>query len=635
MAKISVGQALLKAKSHAKKGEIEEAKKIYRTVLQAFPKNIRAQQELASLSKPKQNDAAQAVPREIINRLIGLCNQGHLPTVVDQAQALTEQYPEAFMVWNILGVANKGLGRTADAVSTFRRVTKLNPTYADGFNNLGVTLQDQGKLEEAIEAYDKALSIKSDYAQAYNNMGNALKDQGKLDQAIATYSKALSIKPDYCEACYNMGITLQKLGKLEEAIEAYDKALSINPNHLEAYNNKGASLQKLGKLEEAIEVCKKALTIKSDYTQAHHLMGATLKKQGKLEEAIEAYKKALTIKSDYAEAFNNMGSALREQGKLEEAIEVYNKALNIKPDYAEAARNLVKLPIGILNEKIILNLNKNFSFLCSKIQDPSKRLFFEANVLSHNGNYDDAFEVFVEANRKKLNDISISIKNRSQKYDIQIKQIQGWSPHPQAERASSVKKLFLLGPSRSGKSTLENLLMGLPNVCPMFENINLHTIKELREISMVDIFYHDENNLLKMGYNVVTSTSPATMFQIDRLLDTFSDSFCIFVKRNWIDIASQVFTTEYTKGNLYSYDHSSILEYLENYDATWEIIKQKVPHRIIEISSEDIFNKPQETVKKISQFIGARFEVDNLPDHLIAHSVFPFRQHYESRFIAP
>ena len=52
LAKISVDQVLLKAKSHAKKGEIEDAKKLYQSVLQAFPKNLRAQQGLAALSKP-------------------------------------------------------------------------------------------------------------------------------------------------------------------------------------------------------------------------------------------------------------------------------------------------------------------------------------------------------------------------------------------------------------------------------------------------------------------------------------------------------------------------------------------------------------------------------------------------------
>ena len=36
MAKLSVDQALLKAKSHVKKGKIEEAQKLYQMVLKAF-----------------------------------------------------------------------------------------------------------------------------------------------------------------------------------------------------------------------------------------------------------------------------------------------------------------------------------------------------------------------------------------------------------------------------------------------------------------------------------------------------------------------------------------------------------------------------------------------------------------------
>ena len=157
MAKVSIDQALLKAKSHAKKGEIEEATKLYQSVLQAFPKNMRAQQGLAALSKPKTDETSPTPPQDVIDRLLALYNRGQLSAVVDQSQALTEQYPEAFFVWNILGAANKGLGRTEDAASAFNRVTELNQTYADGFSNLGVTLQEQGKLDEAIAAYNKAL----------------------------------------------------------------------------------------------------------------------------------------------------------------------------------------------------------------------------------------------------------------------------------------------------------------------------------------------------------------------------------------------------------------------------------------------------------------------------------------------
>ena len=204
LVKLSVDKALLKAKSHAKKGEIEEAQKLYQAILQAFPKNKRAQQGLAALNIPKQPKDTQSPPQDAINQLIQLYNQGHLATIVEQAQILTEQYPEAFIIWNILGAANKGLGRVQAASEAFKKVTELNPAYADGFNNLGASLQDQGKLEEAIVSYNKALSLKPNYADAFYNMGNALKVQGKLEEAIASFNKALSLKPDYAEVHKNL-----------------------------------------------------------------------------------------------------------------------------------------------------------------------------------------------------------------------------------------------------------------------------------------------------------------------------------------------------------------------------------------------------------------------------------------------
>ena len=48
LAKLSIDQAIMKAKSHAKKGEVVEARKLYQTVLKAFSQNKRAQQGLAA-----------------------------------------------------------------------------------------------------------------------------------------------------------------------------------------------------------------------------------------------------------------------------------------------------------------------------------------------------------------------------------------------------------------------------------------------------------------------------------------------------------------------------------------------------------------------------------------------------------
>ena len=380
MGKLSIEQALSKAKSHAKKGELAEAKSLYATILKAFPNNKKAQQGLMALGGDQRSATEQGgPPQAAIDQLVGLYRQGQLELVVDQAQDLIAQFPKAIVLWNMLGASAVQIGRLDQAVQAFREIISLNPNQANAYYNLGNALKDQGKLEEAIEAYSKALAIKPDYEAALNNVVIALKTQGKsgekrikavletynktqtlkienansyyskalgllgkgkLEEAIEAYRKALAIKPDYAEAYLNMGVALQKQGQLKEAIEAYREALAIKPDYANAYYNVADALQEQDKLEEAIEAYRKAIAIKPDYADAYYNVGIVLKDQGQLEEAIEACRKAIAIKPDYADAYLNMGNALKDQGQLEEAIEACRKAIAIKPDYAGAYNNI-------------------------------------------------------------------------------------------------------------------------------------------------------------------------------------------------------------------------------------------------------------------------------------------------------
>ena len=265
MVELSLEQAFERAEYHVEKGEVSEARKFYQAILSAVPDNERALTALAALQEGQSLTNVGDPPQEVTTQLVNLYNSGQLVATVEQARTLTDQYPKAFIIWNILGAAHKGLGKTFEASQAFKKVTKLNPTYADGFNNLGTTLKEQGRLEEAIEAFEKAIFLKPGYAEAYYNMGITLQEKGKLEEAIEAYEKALAIKPDYVDTYYNMGNALKDQGKLEEAIEAYEKALAIKPDYVDAYNNMGNALKDRGKLEEAIEAYNKVLTIKPDY----------------------------------------------------------------------------------------------------------------------------------------------------------------------------------------------------------------------------------------------------------------------------------------------------------------------------------------------------------------------------------
>ena len=117
LANLSLEQTLMKAKSHANKGELVEAQKLYEAILENLSNNIRAQQELAAPNKPNQDKIIQNPPEEVIDQLIALYNQGQAKTVIKHAEVLTEQYPEALLVWNILGASRAQIGMLNEAIA--------------------------------------------------------------------------------------------------------------------------------------------------------------------------------------------------------------------------------------------------------------------------------------------------------------------------------------------------------------------------------------------------------------------------------------------------------------------------------------------------------------------------------------
>ena len=286
---LSVDQALTKARSHAKKGEVVEAQKLYERILQNFSQNKRAQQGLADLNKISQKKTIQDPPEVLLNQLINLYNQGKYSIIVEQAQALSNQYPSSFMVWNIISASAAQIGNHDQAILAFEKVISLKPDHAEAYCNMGVSLQEKGKFNEAVEACTKAISLNPNYAMAYSNMGNALKDQGKLDEAIEAYKKAISLNPCYTDAYYNMGVTLKDKGKVKEALEAYNKTIQINPNYTLAHNNIGTIFRNQGNPNEAIKAYNKALSINPDHPEVHINLGYVLLNSGRLKEGLNEY----------------------------------------------------------------------------------------------------------------------------------------------------------------------------------------------------------------------------------------------------------------------------------------------------------------------------------------------------------
>ena len=465
MAKLSVNQALSKAKSHEKKGEILEAQKLYKVVLDAFPNNKKAKLMLANLDKSFQNGNVKKPPSNIINQLVALYNQGHLSLVIEHCQRFIGQFPDAFIIWNILGAANKGLGRVEEASKAFMKVVKLNPTYADGYNNLGVTLQEQGKFEGALVAYKKAISIKPNYAEAYNNLGNTLLEQGEPAGAISSYKKAISIDSNYAEANYNMGFALSSINKPEEAIVAYNNAISIKPNYSEAYCNLGNAYKEIGKLNEAIDFYRNAISINPKYAQVYNNLGKVFQEQDKLELAMEAYKKATSLKLEYSEAWTNGAEALEKWNKLDELDDWLKQAhKNFKIVPSDISYFQSKFLWRIKKRKEALKLISTINLKTVSENRKQGFLNLKAKCFESSQNFSKAYDCFLEMNllAKKSNTYLNSNSDKffaNTKNQLEQLKLKLTSRATDSEdNGETISPIFLVGFPRSGTTLMDTIL---------------------------------------------------------------------------------------------------------------------------------------------------------------------------------
>ena len=372
---LTIEQALQQGVAAHKEGNLQDAERLYRVILQSQPQHPDANHNLGILAvsesksvaalplfktaleanpnieqfwvsyiealiKEKKFDSArqvleqakkQGVDRGILNSL-----KGQLSPKIEKLN-FADIPPQELR--NIL-IAHYQKGRFSDAEKLSKEITQDFPRHCFAWKVLGAVLEATGRKSEALDANQTAVELSPQDAAAHFNLGNTLKELGRLDEALASYTQSIALKPDFVEAHYNLGNTHKELGSMDAAEASYRQAILLKPDFAEAHYNLGITLQELCRSDESEESFTQAIALKPDFVEAHFNLGNMLKELGRLDEAEASYRQAIALKPDYTEAFGNLGNTLKELGRLDEAEASYLQAILLKPDFAEAHNNL-------------------------------------------------------------------------------------------------------------------------------------------------------------------------------------------------------------------------------------------------------------------------------------------------------
>ncbi len=169
-------------------------------------------------------------------------------------------------------LACRALGRTEEAIASYRAVIRLQPGHLAAHNNLARALHERGELEEAASLYRKALALGPD-PRVLCNLGNLLLDRGRFDEAASCYERARSLAPDLPEIANGIGSLLLRRGRSDAAIAPLEAAVAARPDAPEFHANLARAQLGADRPGEALAAARRSLAL-ADTAEARRLFVA-------------------------------------------------------------------------------------------------------------------------------------------------------------------------------------------------------------------------------------------------------------------------------------------------------------------------------------------------------------------------
>ena len=205
-----------------------------------------------------------------------------------------------------LGDLRARAGHGPAAVDLLARATASAPRDPAAHALLGEVFRRAGRLHEAAGALETAIALNADLPEALVSIGLLLRAQGDFPRAVAFLEKASARKPATLEIEYHLAGALREAGALDRAVGHYRRAAELGPRVVEVLVDTAGALRATGHLDEAIDLYRRALGVNSTFALAHNNLGVALMDAGCVDEAMRCYRQALDLRPDFALARSNL-----------------------------------------------------------------------------------------------------------------------------------------------------------------------------------------------------------------------------------------------------------------------------------------------------------------------------------------
>lgn len=532
-----------------------------------------------------------------------------------------------------LGALLQDLGRVTEALVHFEQATLLSPASPDAFMLRASVLSKMNRLDEALENCEEAIRLRPGSADSHILRGKLLRRLKRLEEALTSFDLAISLAQRSADAYSQRGKILQLLGRFADSLASYDKAIKLAPGDADTFVKRADLLTKLHRYDDALASIDHSIDLNSGSAKQHLERGYILGHLHRMEEAFKSLDRALNLSHTPVPVLLGRGWLYKRCEQLDLAQAEFEKALSHDPKNVVAWKSLAALPSGHLTTERALEL-LDISTELPRDDAHASWLFGRAHLLRHLGRFQESFESLREANQLRLGELTEPNAWRRDMVN-RLQTAENWKPayFPHEMHGSRKKLLVILGASRSGKTTLErHLCTGSIAFKRGFEGAPAnHAIRHLQEIAgdtgtsapishaeasqrvFKALFEARAEEILVGEHDVVTITNPFLLHAAHTVYDLCAESHFIFLERQAVDAAAEIFAKDYQDKLDFAYSASSALEYVELYQKASNVLCRKMGNRAMTVRYEDLHTSPGSVLPSIHEMLGLATSSDPMP----------------------
>ena len=446
---------------------------------------------------------------------------------------------------------------------------------------------------------------------------------GNLALAKKRVVNILKSYPNYFSALMLLGLIYADEQESEKAYQALLKAFLINPDN----DNLKLSIAALSLDTRKYQVAKYFLSsIKEHSAEYFNICAKMYSALKQYDDAKIAFENSLCYDANWYDTKFYYAKCLADLGLTEQANECLIELYKGGFPTIEVVDALTRPEV---NDCEIIDLEKHIDYLSNKDLEDGEH-FVLANLHHKKGNYDLAWVMWAKGKELKLSKERNQLKQLEQDNIICLEEHKKYKTPAKTSRSFKEPVFFILGPSRSGKTTLENVLSKSLNLksgyeSTLFDDVFKNVVEDsglpyqknynfsILTNQMIDLFKigidHYLENFSK-GSNGFSITTPDAIYELLSYMHNFDNVYFIHVCRNLDDHIFKIFTKNYKEGNEYAQSIESIKNYINWYRQMADIILSAYPQRSLRINYENIIDNPDGIVQQISNMCSIKHQAN-------------------------